>query len=193
MYKENMWHEKYLLGHFGDLLGEDRLMGLACSRAWKPVKTRRRGRTHCLGEHSCWKPFCLPLDAAKQSFDIKFSACAVCRDQTKLWFQPILAHFFFHWRNFAVLVLRRTCAHASEWGLSGERLKCFSLILLQFSLISLSFCFLFCAFCFWHGFATILLAKLCTWGLSGESLKCFSLNLLSFCFLLVHSASDKFS
>ena len=78
--------------------------------------------------------------------------CAVIKSDIN--FNRFVPNFHF-WRNFAVLVLRRTCAHASAWGLSGERLKCFSLILLQFSLILFSFCFLFRAFCFWHAYNSL--------------------------------------
>ena len=60
--KKKVWHKLAFLGHsviYGTWTGW--WAWHLCSHVWKPVKTRRRGWTHCLGGHSCWNPLCLCL------------------------------------------------------------------------------------------------------------------------------------
>lgn len=59
---KKVWHKLAFLGHsviYGTWTGW--WAWHPCSHVWKPVKTRRRGWTHCLGGHSCWNPLCLCL------------------------------------------------------------------------------------------------------------------------------------
>ena len=104
---------KYILGHSGDLWSEDRLMGLACSHAWKPVKTRRRGWPDLLFRRTfklkafLFIAFDLPWHAVKTI--LWYQSLGLCSDQTKHKFQQNFCLYF--WRNIAVLPLphSRTC------------------------------------------------------------------------------------
>ena len=165
---------KYILGHSGDLWSEDRLMGLACSHAWKPVKTRRRGWPDPLFRRTfklkafLFTAFDLPWHAVKTI--LWYQSLGLCSDQTN--------RFFVYISDVILQCCRcRTRAHASAWGLSGERLVGFSL-----------FCFLKI-----QRFSNPnynerdhQVGRLTN--LSGEKLLRFSLIFLPFCFLFIHSA-----
>ena len=108
-----------------------------CSHVWKPMKTRRRGWTHCLGGHSCWNPLCLCLSCLLILGNKRLilnSKLAPSGRTNQLW--DMIQIFIFSF--FAVLARRRTRAHASAWGLSGGRLLGFSLIFCP--AVGLQFC-----------------------------------------------------
>ena len=136
--QKKVWHKLAFLGHsviYGTWTGW--WAWHPCSHVWKPVKTRRRGWTHCLGGHSCWNPLCLCLSCllilGKKRLILN-SKLAPSGRTNQLW--DMIQIFIFSF--FAVLARRRTRAHASAWGLSGGRLLGFSLIFCP--AVELQFC-----------------------------------------------------
>ena len=164
--QKKVWHKLAFLGHsviYGTWTGW--WAWHPCSHVWKPVKTRRRGWTHCLGGHSCWNPLCLCLSCLLILGNKRLilnSKLAPSGRTNQLWDMIQIFIFLF----FAVLARRRTRAHASAWGLSGGRLLGFSLIFCPDVAVGLQFCSARLALpdllsCFWTVFYPIVLAMLC--------------------------------
>ena len=159
--KKKVWHKLAFLGHsviYGTWTGW--WAWHLCSHVWKPVKTRRRGWTHCLGGHSCWNPLCLCLSCLLILGNKRLILNSTQWKDKSTW--DMIQIFIFSF--FAVLARRRTRAHASAWGLSGGRLLGFSLIFCP--AVGLQFCSARLALpdllsCFWAVFCQIVLATLC--------------------------------
>ena len=156
--QKKVWHKLAVLGHsviYGTWTGW--WAWHLCSHVWKPVKTRRRGWTHCLGGHSCWNPLCLCLSCLLILGNKRLILNSTQWKDKSTW--DMIQIFIFSF--FAVLARRRTRAHASAWGLSGGRLLGFSLIFCP--AVGLQFCSARLALpdllsCFWDVFYPIVLA-----------------------------------
>ena len=162
---KKVWHKLAFLGHsviYGTWTGW--WAWHPCSHVWKPVKTRRRGWTHCLGGHSCWNPLCLCLSCllilGNKRLILNSQLAPSERtyqlgDMIRIF---IFSFFLQFWRGAAHthMLPHEACqvggCLASRW---------FSVLLLGFNFAQPAWLCPDLLSCFWAVFCPIVLATLC--------------------------------